>query len=212
MLLSDSNFELKVDNHNLNCNFRFLRNLYNYIQKDPIQFLFDWINNIDKDDDSANIIMQCMSSELIDFSDLFQDEETKASIFVGISQLISACFTIKEDNKKEKNSPKTTKKSKADDIDDKFDFEDWFNKWYYFATVVLNKTEDEFLDTNITTLSALEKAHMDYQKSILISSYVDIENAKAKAVEKQSDKDNDNKQNMITINKDSNIRIRDIWK
>lgn len=207
MLLGESNFELKIGDWKLSCNFRFLKNLYNYIESDPIKFLFDWTNKMDNDTETT-IIIQSMVGELVDVSELLRDEELKVDILTGLAQLIQSSFTIKE----EKDTNTENKNKSKSENNDKFDFEDFYNRWYYFARVILHMTEDEFLDSNVTTLSMLEKAHKDYQKGILIGTYVDIENAKAKAMkDNTNDKDND-KKNTITISKDNNIRIRDIWK
>ena len=207
MLLGESNFELRIGDWKLSCNFRFLKNLYNYIESDPIKFLFDWTNKMDNDTETT-IIIQSMVGELVDVSELLKDKELKVDILTGIAQLIQSSFTIKE----EKDTNTDNKGKAKSENNDKFDFEDFYNRWYYFATVVLHKTEDEFLDSNVTTLSMLEKAHKDYQKGILIETSVDIEKAKAKAMKENTNDKEDNKKNTVTINKDNNMRIRDIWK
>ena len=197
-MLGDKYF-IKINDIELNCNFRFIRNLYNYLEENPITWLFKWFNTLD--DEGTEIIIQCMSSKLCNFKELLKNDIDKANILIGLSNLIEKFFKVSKSENSNKNND-------IDDIDKKdFDFENWWNRWYFIATKVLNMKEEEFLNSNCYEISTLESLNMEYKKSILIGAYVDILKAQNKANNNEI-----NNKDTKTVNKNNNIRIKDLWK
>lgn len=191
MLLGDRyflNLEIEDRAYKLKYNFKFLRNLYKMTDKGPMEVLEGFLEK--QDDTTLKIIMCCMCDELT-FQDLDNvlNEEIKTSILLGIIKLIQECSieykeNTKLDNEKNKNG---------------FDFEEWWNYWYFVSTSILNKSEEEFLNSNLTEISILEKQNMKYKKAILISAYVDVLEAK-NTTNKEKIKNNKTKKN---------VRLRD---
>lgn len=196
-MLGDKYF-LRINDIELNCNFRFIKNLYNYLEENPIKWLFNWIETMN--DDGTEIIIQCMSSKLCNFKNLLKNDIDKANILIGLASLIEKFFKTNNDENSNKNN--------IDDIDKKeFNFENWWNRWYFIGTKILNMSEEEFLNSSCYEISTLESLNMEYKKSILIGAYVDILKAQNKA-----DKGNNKNNNSKTVNKNNNVRIRDLLK
>lgn len=191
MLLGDRyflNLEIEDRAYKLKYNFKFLKNLYRMTDKGPMEVLEGFLEK--QDDTTLKIIMCCMCDELT-FQDLNNvlNEEIRTSILLGIIKLIQECSieykeSTKLDNEKNKNG---------------FDFEEWWNYWYFVSTSILNKSEEEFLNSNLTEISILEKQNMKYKKAILISAYVDVLEAK-NTTDKEKIKNNKTKKN---------VRLRD---
>lgn len=196
-MLGDKYF-LKINDIELNCNFRFIKNLYNYLEENPIKWLFNWIETMN--DDGTEIIIQCMSSKLCNFKNLLKNDIDKANILLGLANLIEKFFKTNNDENSNKNN--------IDDIDKKeFNFENWWNRWYFIGTKILNMSEEEFLNSSCYEISILESLNMEYKKSILIGAYVDVLKAQNKA-----DKGNNKNNNSKIVNKNNNVRIRDLLK
>lgn len=193
MLLGDRyflNLEIEDRIYKLKYNFKFLKNLYKMTDKDPVEVLEGFLEK--QDDITLKIIICCMCDELTfqDLENVLDNEEIKVSILLGIIKLIQECsIEYKETNK---NDSKQNESS--------FNFEEWWNYWYFISTNILNKSEDEFLDSNLSEISILEKQNMKYKKSILISAYVDILEAK-----NTTDKEKIKKHNKVK----KNVRLRD---
>ena len=192
MLLSDRyflNLEIEDRIYKLKYNFKFLKNLYKMTDKDPTEVLEGFLEK--QDDITFKIIICCMCDELTfqDLENVLDNEEIKISILLGIIKLIQECsIEYKETNKSD---------SKQDESS--FSFEEWWNYWYFISTNILNKSEEEFLNSNLTEISILEKQNMKYKKSILISAYVDVLEAK-NTTDKEKIKNNKTKKN---------VRLRD---
>lgn len=153
------------------CNFKFIRNLFNYIEEDPI----DYLNNINSSKDKIKIIIQCMSNGLYNLD--FLQEEDFSAITKGLEELINKEFSFEVEEKIDKEDIKNKRN---------FNFKSWWNKWYFIGTRILKMSEEEFLNSSVRELFEMEKLNNEYYKNILIGAYVDILKAKNNSIIKNN--------------------------
>ncbi|MFR0018247.1 MAG: hypothetical protein ACLRVF_18250 [Clostridium paraputrificum] len=178
----DKNVELLL-------NMQSIKNIYTLTSRNPFKVLQDFIGSIDKEDKDTLLtqVIYSLSNSAITIEDIYGyvldiEEENKLELLIGIVSLIERELVIEvseeEDSTKDKKNPSQEKdesKDKEEDITKEIQsFIDWWDYYYYIATVVLNKTEEEFYNLTPRELKTLETLDSRYKRQILIKTYVDI--------------------------------------
>lgn len=178
----DKNVELLL-------NMQSIKNIYTLTSRNPFKVLQDFIGSIDKEDKDTLLtqVIYSLSNSAITIEDIYGyvldiEEENKLELLIGIVSLIERELVIEvseeEDSTKDKKNPSKDKEEsqdKEEDITKEIQsFIDWWDYYYYIATVVLNRTEEEFYNLTPRELKTLETLDSRYKRQILIKTYIDI--------------------------------------
>lgn len=179
----DKNVELLL-------NMQSIKNIYTLTSRNPFKVLQDFIGSIDKEDKDTLLIqvIYSLSNSAITIEDIYgyvldTEEENKLELLIGIISLIESELVTEvseeEDSTEDKKNTNTKEKEEPQDKDENQEkeiqsFIDWWDYYYYIATVVLNKTEEEFYNLTPRELKTLEALDSRYKRQILIKTYIDI--------------------------------------
>ena len=178
----DKNVELLL-------NMQSIKNIYTLTSRNPFKVLQDFIGSIDKEDKDTLLtqVIYSLSNSAITIEDIYGyvldiEEENKLELLIGIVSLIERELVIEvseeEDSTKDKKNPSKDKEEsqdKEEDITKEIQsFIDWWDYYYFIATVVLNRTEEEFYNLTPRELKTLETLDSRYKRQILIKTYIDI--------------------------------------
>ncbi|MDU1413440.1 MAG: hypothetical protein E6929_11570 [Clostridium sp.] len=181
-----------------------LKNLYKLLNKNPFTFLREFLKEDNKEEYLATLIY-CMASGKITLEDIdlvLEDEEVKNYLLINIIAIITVelkAENVENIENEEDNNDNENDNEDNDNNQGNKEFEDYWNYSYYVSTVILNKSENEFLKMSPRELSTLAKYNIDYYKNILLDAYITVLKAKNEDVDK----------NKISINK--NIRFKDLF-
>lgn len=192
----DKNVELLL-------NMQSIKNIYTLTNRNPFKVLQDFIGSIDKEDKDTLLtqVIYSLSNGDITIEDIYGyvldiEEENKLELLIGIVSLIERELVIEvseeEDSTKDKKNPSKDKEESQDKDENQEkeiqSFIDWWDYYYYIATVVLNKTEEEFYNLTPRELKTLEALDSRYKREILIKTYVDINTPRGEEADITTDK------------------------
>lgn len=179
----DKNVELLL-------NMQSIKNIYTLTNRNPFKVLQDFIGSIDKEDKDTLLtqVIYSLSNGDITIEDIYGyvldiEEENKIELLIGIISLIENELVTEvseeEDSTGDKKNTNIKEKEESQDKEEDItkeiqNFIDWWDYYYYIATVVLNKTEEEFYNLTPRELKTLETLDSRYKRQILIKTYVDI--------------------------------------
>lgn len=193
---NDKNVELLL-------NMQSIKNIYTLTSRNPFKVLQDFIGSIDKEDKDILLIqvIYSLSNGAITIEDIYGyvldiEEENKLELLIGIVSLIERELVIEvseeEDSTKDKKNPSKDKEESQDKDENQEkeiqSFIDWWDYYYYIATVVLNKTEEEFYNLTPRELKTLEALDSRYKRAILIKTYIDINTPRGEESDITTDK------------------------
>ncbi|WP_394899057.1 hypothetical protein [Clostridium paraputrificum] len=192
----DKNVELLL-------NMQSIKNIYTLTNRNPFKVLQDFIGSIDKEDKDTLLtqVIYSLSNGDITIEDIYGyvldiEEENKLELLIGIVSLIERELVIEvseeEDSTKDKKNPSKDKEESQDKDENQEkeiqSFIDWWDYYYYIATVVLNKTEEEFYNLTPRELKTLEALDSRYKRAILIKTYIDINTPRGEESDITTDK------------------------
>lgn len=192
----DKNVELLL-------NMQSIKNIYTLTSRNPFKVLQDFIGSIDKEDKDTLLtqVIYSLSNGAITIEDIYGyvldiEEENKIELLIGIISLIENELVIEvseeEDSTKDKKNPSKDKEESQDKDENQEkeiqSFIDWWDYYYYIATVVLNKTEEEFYNLTPRELKTLEALDSRYKRAILIKTYIDINTPRGEESDITTDK------------------------
>lgn len=185
----DKNVELLL-------NMQSIKNIYTLTNRNPFKVLQDFIGSIDKEDKDTLLtqVIYSLSNGDITIEDIYGyvldiEEENKIELLIGIISLIENELVTEvseeEDSTEDKKNPSQEKEDITKEIQS---FIDWWDYYYYIATVVLNKTEEEFYNLTPRELKTLEALDSRYKRAILIKTYIDINTPRGEESDITTDK------------------------
>ena len=192
----DKNVELLL-------NMQSIKNIYTLTNRNPFKVLQYFIGSIDKEDKDTLLtqVIYSLSNGDITIEDIYGyvldiEEENKLELLIGIVSLIERELVIEvseeEDSTKDKKNPSKDKEESQDKDENQEkeiqSFIDWWDYYYYIATVVLNKTEEEFYNLTPRELKTLEALDSRYKRAILIKTYIDINTPRGEESDITTDK------------------------
>ena len=177
-------------------NFQTLKNIFTLTGKNPFKFINEFLVSKNKEDYIGRIIY-CMLNGDISIKDIYEvllkDEEDKLNILVNIIQLISLEMQSEYVEYELENNEETEVENKKDSI------KTWIEYWNYsysIATVILHKTETEFLLMTPREFKTLDSYTCNYYKNVLLGAYIEV----IKSNKKEE-----------TVEKKANIRLKDVF-
>lgn len=180
---NDKNVELLL-------NMQSIKNLYTLTNTHPFKVLQNLIYGGKEGEERDTLLGQVvysLSNGEITIEDIYNyvvniDKEEKEELIKGISTLICAELFMEieeedsaEDKKNTNTKEENSSKDKEEDITKEIQkFIELWDYYYYIATVVLKKTEEEFYKFTPRELKTLEALDSRYKREILIKTYIDI--------------------------------------
>lgn len=193
----DKNVELLL-------NMQSIKNLYTLTNTHPFKVLQNLIYGGKEEEERDTLLGQVvysLSNGEITIEDIYNyvvniDKEEKEELIKGISTLICAELFMEiededsiEDKKNTNAKEQNSSKDKEDDtIKEIQKFIELWDYYYYIATVVLKKTEEEFYKFTPRELKTLEALDSRYKREILIKTYIDINTPRGKEADITTDK------------------------
>ena len=164
-------------------NFQTLKNLYTLTQKNPFYYLKEFMESENRDEFLGTIIY-CMANgdiTLEDINEVINNKKVKNYLLLDIINMVSIESTNEFKDEEENNNDN---KNDNDDQEEKTEeeqlkeFEDFWNYCYFTATIKLNKSEEEFYLMSPRELKRLYKYNSNFDKNIVIDTYITISKAK----------------------------------
>lgn len=171
-------------------NMQSIKNLYTLTNTHPFKVLQNLIYGGKEGEERDTLLGQVvysLSNGEITIEDIYNyvvniDKEEKEELIKGISTLICAELFMEiededsiEDKKNTNAKEQNSSKDKEDDtIKEIQKFIELWDYYYYIATVVLKKTEEDFYKLTPRELKTLEALDSRYKREILIKTYIDI--------------------------------------
>lgn len=188
----DKNVELLL-------NMQSIKNIYTLTSRNPFKVLQDFIGSIDKEDKDTLLtqVIYSLSNGDITIEDIYGyvldiEEENKLELLIGIISLIESELVTEVSEEEDKKNPSKDKEESQDKDENQEkeiqNFIDWWDYYYYIATVVLNKTEEEFYNLTPRELKTLEALDSRYKRAILIKTYIDINTPRGEESDITTDK------------------------
>lgn len=181
---NDKNVELLL-------NMQSIKNLYTLTNTHPFKVLQNLIYGGKEEEERDTLLGQVvysLSNGEITIEDIYNyvvniDKAEKEELIEGISILVGTELSMEiaeedsTEDKKDNNTNKEQDRSKDKEDDTIKEIQKFIELWdyyYYIATVVLKKTEEEFYKLTPRELKTLEALDSRYKREILIKTYIDI--------------------------------------
>lgn len=185
MLGDKYELELRYENkiYKLKFTFRFLKNLYNMVNVNPLTYVRNFLNsnNLEESKNYCISILYSMLNGRIEYEKLITIVKELDNEFL-LDMLFLVSIEIKEEDIFDKEDPNNS--SDDDSSDD--DIKEFIKFWdinYYVSIYQLNMNEEEFLDSTPREIRTLTKLHKNFLKGIILDRDIDIAKAKNKASE-----------------------------
>lgn len=164
---------------NLQLTFQNIKNIYSLTNKNPFDYLNEFIKSDNKKDYVAELIY-CLANGKIDIKDInvVIEDANFQNTMINIMGLIS-----KELDSEAKSSEEAHENTEKIELS----FEEWWNEHYFTATVVLKMSEEEFLNATPREIKTLDYYERNYYKGVLMDTYASILKAKGNSQEHEEE-------------------------
>ncbi|MTP79651.1 hypothetical protein GMB70_13425 [Turicibacter sanguinis] len=159
----------------LNLTMRTLKNIYRLAGCSPFEFIQDFIQCNEKELNQYLIqLVLCLSDMEIPLENLVEliTEENAVSLKEQLVILINHELVSEvEQNMDFSEEDSQTELSKQKKVQN---WIQWFNYFYYVARYQLKMSEESFYKSTPRELKTLESLHKNFEKNILLGSYVEV--------------------------------------
>lgn len=164
--------------YKLKFTYRTLKNIYDMTKINPFTYIKEFFSSNEKDKYLGRIIFALSNAE-IQITDVYTkyllSDEDKLMMVFNLINLINA--ELINEFKNDIADDEINENVSENVITPEQDLEGWIQYWNYCystATIILHKSEEEFLDMSPREFKTLDSYISNYYKSVLISSYVEI--------------------------------------
>ncbi|MDB8575606.1 hypothetical protein [Turicibacter sanguinis] len=171
----DFKITVKEETVILNLTMRTLKNIYRLSGRSPFEFIQDFIQCDEKELNQYLIqLVLCLSDMEIPLENLVEliTEENavimKEQLMILINHELVSEMEQRTDSSEEEEQSEPSKQKKIQN------WIQWFNYLYYVARCQLNMSEESFYESTPRELKTLESLHKNFEKNILLASYVDV--------------------------------------
>lgn len=185
MLGDKYELEIKYNNesYKLKFTFKFLKNLYNMMNVNPLSYIKDFLNC--KDENMKNYCIPILYSMLngnIQYEKVIDITKELNNEFI-LDMLFLVSIEIKEEDIFDKEEDDSEEEHDENSNEDIKEFIKFWDANYYAAIYQLNMSEEKFLNSSPREIRTLMKLHKNFLKGIILDRDIDIVKAKNKANE-----------------------------
>lgn len=207
MLGEQLEFKIKYSNKEISLNFtiRALKNIHTLVGYSAFEYLSKFLTcNNEEKTIYISQLLYCITDGELDIFDiltnLLVDDSTISRIYNGLINLIQ--LELKNEIEEEKEDNEEQEETKELTLEEKNKgFIRFYNDMLYFSTVKLNKTKEEFLNMTVRELKTLQTIDREYNKNILLDTYITVLKSKTK----------EDKKELEIITEKSNVRLKDLF-
>lgn len=150
----------------LQLTFQTIKNIYSLTNKNPFDYLNDFVKAENKKDYVAELIY-CLANAEIEISDV--NVVVNAPNFEDTIINLMALITRELDSEIKITNDKSNDFKKAN-----LSFEEWWNEHYFTGTIILKMSEEEFLKATPREIKTLNYYKQNYLKGVLMDTYASI--------------------------------------
>lgn len=171
----DFKITVKEETVILNLTMRTLKNIYRLSGRSPFEFIQDFIQCDEKELNQYLIqLVLCLSDMEIPLENLVEliTEGNAVSLKDQLIMLVNHELVSEvEQNMDFSEEDAQTESSKEKKVQN---WIQWFNYFYYVARYQLKMSEESFYESTPRELKTLESLHKNFEKNILLGSYVEV--------------------------------------